>query len=219
MIQKNITYSIQSTDNNANLSKTINLLINDNTDKQMYIVHRALKQHLNNKRQGSAHTKTRSEVRGGGKKPWKQKGTGRARAGSTRSPLWKGGGVIFGPRTRVYTKKINKKERKLAIKTLIYNKFKNTIIINNFFNKITQPSTRLAFNLLGKLGIEMQKNNKSKVLLIVKDKNSNLYLSVRNLDNLELITANNLNVLSLIKADQILITLEALNTIEKIYDK
>lgn len=220
MIKKNITSTIDSNNNNTKITvKEIDLSINNHDDKQMYIIHKVLKQQLNNRRQGSAHTKTRSEVRGGGKKPWKQKGTGRARAGSNRSPLWRGGGVIFGPRTQLSKKKINKKERQLATKTLVYNKLKNIIIINDILNELNQPSTKTAFNIFKNLGIEIQKNKNSKTLLIVTNNNRNLYLSIRNLYNIELITVHNLNVLSLIKANQILITSEALNTIQQIYDK
>ena len=114
-----------------NSSILIDFQVSENINTQMYCVHRALKNHLTNNRIRNANTKTRSEVRGGGKKPWKQKGTGRARAGSTRSPLWKGGGIIFGPKPKIYQSKINKKEKRLAINTLIYNKSKNTIIVND----------------------------------------------------------------------------------------
>jgi len=99
---------------------TLNILENSGN----YVLHKDLVRHLNSKRQGTVSTKTRSEVRGGGRKPWQQKGSGRARAGSSRSPLWKGGGVIFGPKPKSVKLKLNKKERQLALQTLLYNKKK-----------------------------------------------------------------------------------------------
>nr|YP_009326673.1 50S ribosomal protein L4 [Membranoptera platyphylla]AMJ16930.1 50S ribosomal protein L4 [Membranoptera platyphylla] len=219
MEKKIITYLIKSNINNTETikSKSIYLSINSNHDKQMYIIHRALKDQQHKHRQGNANTKTRSEVRGGGRKPWKQKGTGRARAGSTRSPLWKGGGVIFGPKNRIYQSKINKKERKLAIKSLIYNKFKQTHIVNILLDKLNKPNTKFILNEFKQSGITLQ-DSKIKTLLITRESNKMLYLSIRNLPNLELITADNLNVLSLIRANKILITSDALNKISEIYD-
>nr|YP_009295287.1 50S ribosomal protein L4 [Dasya binghamiae]AOH77299.1 50S ribosomal protein L4 [Dasya binghamiae] len=217
MIKKKITYNIQSENYNNNIknSQDLYLSIHEKTEQQMYIIHRALIQQLNEDRQGNANTKTRSEVRGGGKKPWKQKGTGRARAGSTRSPLWRGGGVIFGPKHKIYKNKINKKEKQLAIKTLIYNKFKNTIVTNNLFDQLNKPNTKLAQKELNNYGFNI--NNKN-ILIIIEKSDTLIYLSLRNLCNVELITSNNINVRSLIKADKILITLNALKQINDIYN-
>nr|YP_009295947.1 ribosomal protein L4 [Schimmelmannia schousboei]AOM64882.1 ribosomal protein L4 [Schimmelmannia schousboei] len=214
--QEKLTYSVITENEESQYSKDIFLKINDNHAKNMYIIHRALIQQLLLTRQGNAHTKTRSEVRGGGRKPWKQKGTGRARVGSIRSPLWKGGGVIFGPKSKKYITKINRKEKKLAVKTLIYNKYKNTFIIENLGQNIIQPKTKFILNEIQQLNINYEKKNK--LLIIVNQKNSLLYLSLRNLQNIELIAANQINILSLIKADKILITLDALNTINAIYN-
>nr|QCI09049.1 ribosomal protein L4 [Inkyuleea mariana] len=217
-IEKKLTYSINTRIKNESLpsSKEISLKMNNNDNKNMYIVHRALIQQLNTKRQRNAHTKTRSEVRGGGKKPWKQKGTGRARSGSIRSPLWRGGGVIFGPRNTTYTEKINKKEKKLAIKILIYNKFDKTTVIDNIANNLIKPNTKLILNNINYFGLTTK--YKENILIIVSTKTQTLYLSLRNLPNIELIAANNLNVLSLMKADKILMTLDALNNINNIYN-
>src|SRR6056300_1559906 len=107
-----------------------------------YLLHKDLLRHYNSQRQGTVSTKTRSEVRGGGRKPWRQKGTGRARAGSNRSPLWKGGGVIFRPKPRTVSFKLNKKERQLTLQTLLYNKRNNILVIENFENKITEEKTK-----------------------------------------------------------------------------
>nr|YP_010865237.1 ribosomal protein L4 [Campylaephora boydenii]WGT74107.1 ribosomal protein L4 [Campylaephora boydenii] len=214
---KKVTYSIidQLDEKYAN-SINLYLQINDNHNIRMYLVHRAIKEQLNNQRYGNARTKTRSEVRGGGRKPWKQKGTGRARAGSTRSPLWRGGGVIFGPKTKKYNSKINRKEKKLAVKTLLYNKYEYTTVVNNLFTNIDKPNTKVLLNTLQQLGFCL--NKQEKFLVVVHKKTKNLYLSVRNISNIEIIEAINLNSLSIIKADRIILTNEALNTINKLYN-
>nr|QVQ56783.1 ribosomal protein L4 [Erythrocystis saccata] len=200
---KQLTYTIT----NGHTTNIKLKVINDN-NSQMHIIHKALKQQLTNNRIRNANTKTRSEVRGGGKKPWKQKGTGRARAGSNRSPLWKGGGIIFGPRKKTYKCKINKKEKRLAINTLISNKFKNTIIVDKLLLDIKKPSTKKAIEEINKLGISI--NNNKKLLIAVEKQNKNLYLSCRNIKNIHMIEINSINILSLLKADTILITNNAL---------
>lgn len=212
-----ITYPvIDQLNQDYSRSIDLNLKINENHDKRMYIVHRAIKQNLNSKRFGNANTKTRSEIRGGGRKPWKQKGTGRARAGSTRSPLWRGGGVIFGPKIRSYDSKINKKEKQLATKILLYNKCLQTTVINNLFTNIDKPKTKTLIQTLQKLGFYLNKSEK--LLVIVHKKTKELYLSIRNLPNIEIIEVQNLNNLSLIKSDQILVTHEAFNIITQLYN-
>lgn len=209
-----LTYSVLKEETNTNSFKEISLRVSEN--KGMYIIHRALIKQLSNKRQGTANTKTRSEVKGGGKKPWKQKGTGRARAGSIRSPLWKGGGVIFGPKRKHYNKKINKKEKQLALRTLIYNKFKHTLVTEDLAKNIKKPDTKSTLKIIKKLGIEIEKQ--TKILIIVATKNHNFHLSLRNLPNIELITANQLNILALLKANKIIITIDALDKISEVYN-
>nr|QCI08249.1 ribosomal protein L4 [Pterothamnion crispum] len=215
---KTLAYSIIDITQPTNKEKSDNIYFNisDDMKKNMYIIHRVIKEQLNTNRHGNAHTKTRSEVRGGGRKPWKQKGTGKARAGSIRSPLWRGGGVIFGPKSKKYISKINKKEKQLAIKILLYNKYCNTIVAKNLCNNLEIPSTKKVINTLKNLGINTK--NREKVLIIVKSKPKSLYLSTRNLLNINIICANHINTLSLIKADKIVLTNEALQTIEKIYN-
>ena len=178
-----------------------------------YLLHKDLLRHYISQKQGTVSTKTRSEVRGGGRKPWRQKGTGRARAGSNRSPLWKGGGVIFGPKPKKIFLKINKKERRLAIQTLLYNKKKNILIIDNLENKITQPKTK---NFL-KICQDCKVNLDQKVLVVVSKKTKLLKLSTQNLKNIELILASNLSTISLLKAKQIILTPSALDYIKEIY--
>ena len=178
-----------------------------------YLIHKDILRQQIQKKQGTSSTKTRSEVRGGGAKPWKQKGTGRARAGSNCSPLWKGGGVIFGPKPRTVMLKLNKKERKLALQTLLYNKRNNILIINNLEDKITTSKTKILINSFKNWGINLE----NKILIVVSKKTLPLKLSVRNIKNVELISASNLNSLSLLKAKQILLTTLAINDIKETF--
>ena len=178
-----------------------------------YVLHKDLLRHLNSKRQGTASTKTRSEVRGGGRKPWQQKGTGRARAGSNRSPLWKGGGVIFGPKPKAITLKLNKKERQLALQTLLYNKKNNVIVIEDLENTLTEAKTKSFVKMCNDCNI----NSNQKVLVVVSKKTTPLKLATNNLKNVELISASNLNTLSLLKAKQIILSSLSINDIKETY--
>lgn len=209
-----VTYDILSTQGIIQDSKTIKLQVSKS--KNMYTVHRALIKHLHEKRKGNANCKSRSQVQGGGKKPWKQKGTGRARAGSIRSPLWRGGGVIFGPKGKQYTKKLNKKEQQLALRNILYNKKDNTIIVEDFnpLSTSSSPNTKSIIKKIHKLNIKTT----SKILIIVAKKDMNLYLSTRNLKNIELIAANQINLLSIINAKSIMIETKALDIIEEVYN-
>jgi large subunit ribosomal protein L4 len=178
-----------------------------------YLIHKDILRHQISQKQGTVSTKTRSEVRGGGRKPWRQKGTGRARAGSNRSPLWRGGGVIFGPKPKKTILKLNKKERKLALQTLLFNKRNIISVIEDLEKAIDIPKTKTFLNICKNCGIDLNK----KVLIIVANKTQALKLSMRNIKNVELILASNLNTLSIIKAQQILLTPSALNEIKEIY--
>ena len=178
-----------------------------------YLIHKDILRHQISQKQGTVSTKTRSEVRGGGRKPWQQKGTGRARAGSNRSPLWKGGGVIFGPKPKKTVLKLNKKERKLALQTLLYNKRNNISVIENLENAIDSAKTKTFFTMCKKCGVDVDQ----KVLVIVAKKTPALKLSIRNMKNVELISASNLNTLSILKAKQILLTPLAVNEIKETY--
>nr|YP_009628637.1 ribosomal protein L4 [Acrochaetium secundatum]QBX88420.1 ribosomal protein L4 [Acrochaetium secundatum] len=207
-----VEYPVYELDILTNQTQTIKLKISDSNG--MYIIHRSLVKQMTNNRQGSAHSKTRSEVRGGGRKPWKQKGTGKARAGSIRSPLWRGGGVIFGPRTQNYSQKMNTKERKLALQTLLFNKQASTLIIPESELQLSNPKTKLISQKISNLGLK----NSKKILVVVEKKNVNLYLALRNLQNIELIQANQINIVSLLKADNIILTKEGLLTIKVTYN-
>jgi large subunit ribosomal protein L4 len=189
------------------------LKLNILEDSGNYLIHRDILRHQLSQKQGTVATKTRSEVRGGGKKPWQQKGTGRARAGSSRSPLWRGGGVIFGPKPKTTSLKLNKKERKLALQTLLYNKRKNTTIAGELEPIILEPKTKDFCIALKKCNLDLDQ----KTLIVVSKKTIYLKKSIQNLKNIELISASNLNTLSLLKAKQILLTPSAVNDIKEIY--
>nr|YP_010594912.1 ribosomal protein L4 [Stephanopyxis turris]WAJ57647.1 ribosomal protein L4 [Stephanopyxis turris] len=211
-VQKFVTYNVldingQVLDNEHKLE--LNVLDNSGN----YLIHKDILRHQVQQKQGTGSTKTRSEVRGGGRKPWRQKGTGRARAGSNRSPLWKGGGVIFGPKPKTITFKLNQKERKLALRTLLYNKRNIISVINDLENKVDSPKTKIFSTLCKNCGIGLDK----KTLIIVSKKTEALKLSTQNIKNLELILASNLNTFSLLKAKQILLTPQAISDIKEIY--
>lgn len=178
-----------------------------------HIVHRALVRQLNNARQGTASAKTRAEVRGGGRKPWRQKGTGRARAGSSRSPLWRGGGVIFGPKPRDYSVKMNRKERRLALRTALQSRAHDLVVVEDFIDQLTKPKTKELVNAISRWGIEPSE----KTLLVIAEPHDATYLSARNVANLKLILASNLNVYDLLAADRLVITDSAFKMIQEVY--
>ena len=211
-VQKFITYTPFDIDGNKlDINHELTLNVSDTAGN--YLLHRDLIRHSSSQRQGTVSTKTRSEVRGGGRKPWKQKGTGRARAGSNRSPLWKGGGVIFGPKPKKIFLKVNKKERQLALRTLLYNKKSNILIIENLETELIEPKTNSFLKICQNCSINLDQ----KVLVIVSKKTMPLKLSTQNLKNVELISASNLNTFSLLKANQIILTPLAINDIKEIY--
>ena len=178
-----------------------------------HIVHRALTRQMNNARQGNASTKTRSEVRGGGRKPWRQKGTGRARAGSIRSPLWRGGGVIFGPKPRDFEVKMNKKERRLALRTAFYSRTEDMIVVEEFAEQFPRPKSKELLSAIARWGIEPD----TKVLLILPEPQLNVYLSGRNIELVNVILATSLNVYDVLAADKIIVTSTAIAKIQEIY--
>ncbi|MEG4309834.1 MULTISPECIES: 50S ribosomal protein L4 [unclassified Microcoleus] len=178
-----------------------------------HIVHRALTRQLNNARQGNACTKTRSEVRGGGRKPWRQKGTGRARAGSIRSPLWRGGGVIFGPKPRDFEVKMNKKERRLALRTAFQSRTEDIIVVEEFAEQFPRPKSKDLLSAIARWGIEPD----TKVLLILPEPQPNVYLSGRNIELVNVILATSLNVYDVLAADKIIVTSTAIAKIQEIY--
>lgn len=177
-------------------------------EPNLHVMHLALRRQLNNARQGSASAKTRAEVSGGGRKPWKQKGTGRARAGSIRSPLFAGGGVSFGPKPRDYSFSIPQKARKLALKSAL-SSIKELIVVKDF-SEITEPKTKLMIKSLSSLKVT------GKVLIIADTKaaeNKYLELAARNIPSVKLILPTNLNVKDLLEADFVVMTEASVNEI------
>lgn len=178
-------------------------------EPNIHVMHMAVKRQLSNARGGNACTKTRSEVRGGGKKPWKQKGTGRARAGSIRSPLFAGGGVIFGPRPRDFSFSMPVKARRLALKSALSARSEDIKIIRDF-SELTQPKTKELASVIANIGLS------GKILVVADYKqaeNQHLQLASRNLPNVKLILPSNLNVKDLLEADSILLTETAVKEI------
>ncbi len=178
-------------------------------EPNIHVMHLALRRQLNNARSGNACTKTRAEVSGGGRKPWKQKGTGRARAGSLRSPLFAGGGVIFGPKPRSYAFNMPQKARKLALKSALSAKESQLVVVKDF-STISEPKTKLMVSALKSLNVS------GKVLIVanfVADENKNLELSARNIPSVKLLLPNNLNVKDLLEADFVIMTESAVNEI------
>ncbi len=211
-VQKYITYNPFDI-TGQKLDATHELQLNVLEESGNYLLHKDLLRHLSSKKQGTVATKTRSEVRGGGRKPWRQKGTGRARAGSNRSPLWKGGGVIFGPKPKKTILKLNKKERRLALQTLLYNKKNNILILENFETENLESKTKTFLKICKDCNVNLEQ----KILVIVSKKTPQLKLATQNLKNVELISASTLNTYSLLQAKQIILTPTAINDIKEIY--
>ncbi len=178
-----------------------------------HIVHRALIRQTTNARQGTASTKTRSEVRGGGRKPWRQKGTGRARAGSSRSPLWRGGGVIFGPKPRDFNIKMNRKERRLALRTALASRGEDFLVVEPFAEQFSQPKTKELAQAMSRWGVEPG----VKTLIILDEWTENVTLSARNLPNVRLIRADSLNIYDILVAQKIVTTPSAIEKIQEVY--
>ena len=175
------------------------------------IVHSVLVNYLANQRQGTQSTKTRAEVRGGGRKPWRQKGTGRARQGSIRAPQWIKGGIALGPKPRSYTYKVNKKEKQLAIKSLLSSKvLENELTVVEKL-EMKEAKTKEMVKTLSNLKVE------GKTLIIVADKNENVYLSSRNIEGVKAITLNMINVYDLLKYNKLVLPLDTVKKLEEVY--
>ena len=177
------------------------------------LMHRAVLRQQAHSRQGTASTLTRSEVRGGGRKPYKQKGTGRARQGSIRTPLRPGGGIIFGPKPRTYTLAMNRKERRLALRTALMSRLEDIKVVKDFGAAIEVPKTREITDALGRLGIAAN----AKVLIVLKTPSEVIRRSVRNLEKVKLIAADQLNVFDLLHANTLVLGEDALATIQEVY--
>ena len=175
------------------------------------IVHAVLINYLANQRQGTQSTKTRAEVRGGGKKPWRQKGTGRARQGSIRAPQWIKGCIALGPKPRSYKYTVNKKERRLAIKSILSSKVleKELTVVDKL--ELKEIKTKSMVNALAALKVE------GKTLIIVPEKNTNVVMSARNIEGVKTITANNINVFDLLKYNNLILPVDTVKKLEEVY--
>ena len=218
-INEIINFSIKNLNGETQTgSATLNLMVPEYfnsttiTDKSNYVIHRAFQTQSTNERQGTASTKTRAEVRGGGRKPWKQKGTGRARAGSNRSPLWKGGGVTFGPKPKDYSQKINRKEWRLSLRLLLLKKQENILVVDNF--KMDSFKTKDFAKTISDLG----KNSLEKTVIVVPQIEDNLRRASKNLKNIRILQANCLNIKDLLLTKSIIIARESLKIIEETYN-
>ena len=177
------------------------------------LLHRAVLRQQAHSRQGTASTLTRAEVRGGGRKPYKQKGTGRARQGSIRTPLRPGGGITFGPKPRKYNLEMNRKERRLALRTALMSRISDTKIIKDFGSKMEVPKTSEILSLLKRVGI----NSDGKILIILTHPSEIIKRSIRNLEKIKLISADQLNVFDLLNANSLVIGEDAFTTIKEVY--
>ena len=175
------------------------------------IVHSVLVNYLANQRQGTQSTKTRAEVSGGGKKPWRQKGTGRARQGSTRSPQWIKGGIALGPKPRSYRYTVNKKERRLAIKSILSSKVleKELTVVDKL--EVKEIKTKTMAKALVDLKVE------GKTLIVLPENNKNVLMSSRNIEGVKTITANNINVFDLLKYTNLILSVDTVKKLEEVY--
>lgn len=176
-----------------------------------HVVYEVVKNQLANKRQGTQSTKTRAEVKGGGRKPWRQKGTGRARQGSINAPHWTGGGVTFAPKPRDYSYSVPKKVKRLAMKSALTSKVQNNEIIVVDELKFDAPKTKEMVNLLNKL------NADKKALIVMDTKDANVVKSASNIPNVQTTLVNTLNVYDILKYNSFIITKDAVRKVEEVY--
>lgn len=176
-----------------------------------HVVHQVVNAQLAARRSGNASTKTRGKVRGGGRKPWRQKGTGRARHGSNRSPLWVGGGITFGPSPRNYEKKLTKKMKRLALRSVLTDKVERDELILVDKIELDQPKTKAVVQILADLDLEDKK-----VVLVMPEKDDNLYLSARNIPHVKTLLAGSVNAYDLLDNEMVIFIEEAVNMVEEV---
>ena len=175
-----------------------------------HLVHMAVVQMLANKRQGTQKAKTRSEVSGGGRKPWRQKGTGHARQGSTRAPQWKGGGVVFAPVPREYSFKLNKKEKRAALKSVLTSRVQENKLIVLDELKLDEIKTKKFKEVMDNLKVE-------KAMVVIGEQDQNLICSAKNLPAISMAVADSINVYDILKGDTLVLTKDAVAKIEEVY--
>ena len=175
-----------------------------------HLVHMAVVQQLANNRQGTQKAKTRSEVRGGGRKPWRQKGTGHARQGSTRSPQWTGGGVVFAPTPRDYSFKLNKKEKRAALKSALSSRVAENKLVVVDELKFDSIKTKDFAKVMSNLNVE-------KALVVINDNDQNVVMSAKNIPTIKTASTNTINVYDILKYNTVVVTKDAVNTIQEVY--
>lgn len=212
VVIKTLKYDVRDLEGNIKTDSTVSLHVREVESGAKYLVHKVLTVQDALRRQGTVACKTRSEVTGGGKKPWKQKGTGRARSGSSNSPLWRGGGVAFGPKPRTSIKKINNKEKQLAISTTLAKVAQKIIVVEDKLTQVQTPNTKNFFASLNRIAV-LAKNET--LLLLVPQVNEHIRLASRNIANLQVLQVNTINVKELLRARKILITKDALTDLIK----
>jgi len=199
---------------NMNGEKVDSLELDDkifNIEANKSAMHMVVVQYLANQRQGTKSTKTRAEVRGGGRKPWRQKGTGRARQGSIRSPQWRGGGVVFAPKPRDYSFKINKKVKRLALKSALSVKLQENKIVVLDKLELARIKTKDFKQVMLNINLD------SKALVVINNNDKNVILSARNLPDVKTTDANIINVYDILKYDKLIFTRDAVNKIQEVY--
>lgn len=212
--EKVLTFPIKPlTSDETQEAATLTLRAKEKQDTDNYIIHRAYIAQRINERQGTVSTLTRAEVKGGGRKPWRQKGTGRARAGSNRSPLWKGGGVSFGPKPKHYNNKINRKEWKLAVRSLLILKEPIISVIDHDFSSL-DIKTKMFINLFKICDLDFSKNT----TFILPKIEENLFKATRNIKTITLMRADTLNLITILESDHLFITKNSLKIIEETYN-
>ena len=205
--------SVVMVDQNNKKVKDVELPALFSAEVRPHLVHSAVVNQLANKRAGTAATKNKALVSGGGKKPFKQKGTGRARAGSNRSPLWRHGGTVFGPMPRDYSYAMPKKAKKGALVDAISSKIaENRLILIESLN-VAEPKTKLVAELLKTLGVQ------ENALILIKTENKNLALAARNIPSVKVLRMDNMNVYDMLKYRYLITTPDALNTMQEVYGK
>lgn len=175
-----------------------------------HLIHMAVVQQLANNRQGTQKAKTRSEVRGGGRKPWRQKGTGHARQGSTRSPQWTGGGVVFAPTPRDYSFKLNKKEKRAALKSVLTSRVNENKLVVVDELKFDAIKTKDFANVMKNLNVE-------KALVVITDNDQNVVMSAKNIPTIKTASTSSINVYDILKYETVVLTKDAVNTIQEVY--
>ncbi|MEN1762163.1 50S ribosomal protein L4 [Anoxynatronum sibiricum] len=199
---------------NVSGEKVSEIQLNDSifgVEINTHVMHAVVKNQLANKRQGTQSAKTRAEVRGGGRKPWRQKGTGRARHGSSRSPIWVGGGTVFAPKPRDHSYKLPKKVRRLALKSALSSKVLSETLIVLDDLQMTQPKTKEMTNILKNLKVD------GKALIVMEQVNDSVIRSARNIPGIQTTLVNTLNVYDILKYDRFIITRNAVEKVEEVY--